>query len=279
MNSLHKPAIYEELVRSMKIDCKKCSGLCCTALYFSKTEGFPNDKPAGKPCTNLMSDYGCAVHNKLMQYNLKGCMAFDCLGAGQKVTSDIYGGVSWKNQPERAEEIFRVFLAVWQLHQMVWYLAEAAAIIPAEELADQITALIGEYQNMTALSPMEILQIDIEEYRTRVNKILKKASELVVQSVAPGKTDKRSDNMGRNFKKANLNGRDFSMSLLIAANLEGCSLYGTNFLGADMRDTNIQNADLRESIFLTQAQVNAARGNEHTKLPDTLSRPIAWKCR
>lgn len=279
MNSLHKPAIYEELVRSLKIDCKKCSGLCCTALYFSKTEGFPNDKPAGKPCTNLMSDYGCAVHNKLMQYNLKGCMAFDCLGAGQKVTSDIYGGVSWKNQPERAEEIFRVFLAVWQLHQMVWYLAEAAAIVPAEELADQITALIGEYQNMTALSPMEILQIDIEEYRTRVNKILKKAGELVVQSVAPGKTDKRSDNMGRNFKKANLNGRDFSMSLLIAANLEGCSLYGTNFLGADMRDTNIQNADLRESIFLTQAQVNAARGNEHTKLPDTLSRPIAWKCR
>lgn len=279
MNSLHKPAIYEELVRSLKIDCKKCSGLCCTALYFSKTEGFPNDKPAGKPCTNLMSDYGCAVHNKLMQYNLKGCMAFDCLGAGQKVTSDIYGGVSWKNQPERAEEIFRVFLAVWQLHQMVWYLAEAAAIVPAEELADQITALIGEYQNMTALSPMEILQIDIEEYRTRVNKILKKAGELVVQSVAPGKTDKRSDNMGRNFKKANLNGWDFSMSLLIAANLEGCSLYGTNFLGADMRDTNIQNADLRESIFLTQAQVNAARGNEHTKLPDTLSRPIAWKCR
>lgn len=279
MKSLHKPAIYEELVRSLKIDCKKCSGLCCTALYFSKTEGFPNDKPAGKPCTNLMSDYGCAVHNKLMQYNLKGCMAFDCLGAGQKVTSDIYGGVSWKNQPERAEEIFRVFLAVWQLHQMVWYLAEAAAIVPAEELADQITALIGEYQNMTALLPMEILQIDIEEYRTRVNKILKKAGELVVQSVAPGKTDKRSDNMGRNFKKANLNGRDFSMSLLIAANLEGCSLYGTNFLGADMRDTNIQNADLRESLFLTQAQVNAARGNEHTKLPDTLSRPIAWKCR
>lgn len=279
MNSLHKPAIYEELVRSLKIDCKKCSGLCCTALYFSETEGFPNDKPAGKPCTNLMSDYGCAVHNKLMQYNLKGCMAFDCLGAGQKVTSDIYGGVSWKNQPERAEEIFRVFLAVWQLHQMVWYLAEAAAIVPAEELADQITALIGEYQNMTALSPMEILQIDIEGYRTRVNKILKKAGELVVQSVAPGKTDKRSDNMGRNFKKANLNGRDFSMSLLIAANLEGCSLYGTNFLGADMRDTNIQNADLRESIFLTQAQVNAARGNERTKLPDTLSRPIAWKCR
>ncbi|WP_047834136.1 pentapeptide repeat-containing protein [Robinsoniella sp. RHS] len=278
MQTLHKSTKYKELVRSLKIDCRKCSGLCCTALYFSKSEGFPNDKPAGKPCTNLMSDFSCAVHKKLMQYNLKGCMAFDCLGAGQKVTSDIYGGVSWKQRPEAASEIFQVFLAVWQLHQMVWYLAEAAAVIPAEKLAEDIDALITEYKNMTALPPDQILQIDIEEYRTRVNLILKKAEELTANSIAPGKnTVRRSDNMGKNFKKANLDGQDLSMSLLIAANLEGCSLFGTNFLGADMRDTNIRNADLSESLFLTQAQVNAAQGNENTKLPKTLCRPKSWK--
>ncbi|WP_395018652.1 pentapeptide repeat-containing protein [Robinsoniella peoriensis] len=278
MQTLHKSTQYKELVRSLKIDCRKCSGLCCTALYFSKSEGFPNDKPAGKPCTNLMSDFSCAVHKKLMQYNLKGCMAFDCLGAGQKVTSDIYGGVSWKQRPEAASEIFQVFLAVWQLHQMVWYLAEAAAVIPAEKLAEDIDALITEYKNMTALPSDQILQIDIEEYRTRVNLILKKAGELTANSIAPGKnTVRRSDNMGKNFKKANLDGQDLSMSLLIAANLEGCSLFGTNFLGADMRDTNIRNADLSESLFLTQAQVNAARGNENTKLPKTLCRPKSWK--
>lgn len=278
MQTLHKSTKYKELVRSLKIDCRKCSGLCCTALYFSKSEGFPNDKPAGKPCTNLMSDFSCAVHKKLMQYNLKGCMAFDCLGAGQKVTSDIYGGVSWKQRPEAASEIFQVFLAVWQLHQMVWYLAEAAAVIPAEKLAEDIDALITEYKNMTALPPDQILQIDIEEYRTRVNLILKKAGELTANSIAPGKnTVRRSDNMGKNFKKANLDGQDLSMSLLIAANLEGCSLFGTNFLGADMRDTNIRNADLSESLFLTQAQVNAAQGNVNTKLPKTLCRPKSWK--
>lgn len=278
MQTLHKSTQYKELVRSLKIDCRKCSGLCCTALYFSKSEGFPNDKPAGKPCTNLMSDFSCAVHKKLMQYNLKGCMAFDCLGAGQKVTSDIYGGVSWKQRPEAASEIFQVFLAVWQLHQMVWYLAEAAAVIPAEKLAEDIDALITEYKNMTALPPDQILQIDIEEYRTRVNLILKKAGELTANSIAPGKnTVRRSDNMGKNFKKANLDGQDLSMSLLIAANLEGCSLFGTNFLGADMRDTNIRNADLSESLFLTQAQVNAAQGNVNTKLPKTLCRPKSWK--
>ena len=82
--------------------------------------------------------------------------------------------------------------------------------------------------------------------------------------------------MGKNFKRANLDGKDFSMSFLIMANLEGCSLKGTNFLGADLRDTNIQNTDLSESIFLTQMQVNAARGNKATQLPKHLTKPTTW---
>ena len=122
-----------------------------------------------------------------MQYNLKGCMAFDCLGAGQKVTSDIYGGVSWKDRPEAASEIFKVFLAVWQLHQMVWYLAEASAVIPAEKLADDIDALICEYRQITTLAPAQLLQIDIEEYRSRVNRILKKSRRICSKVHCSGK--------------------------------------------------------------------------------------------
>ena len=33
-----------------------------TALYFSKTEGFPIDKPSGAPCPNLQKDFLCSVH-------------------------------------------------------------------------------------------------------------------------------------------------------------------------------------------------------------------------
>jgi len=46
----------------LKINCKKCFGLCCVALYFSASEGFPTDKDVGKPFINLQSDFTCSVH-------------------------------------------------------------------------------------------------------------------------------------------------------------------------------------------------------------------------
>lgn len=59
---------YEkELYESLRVDCEKCFGFCCVALYFSASEGFPIDKDAGKPCINLQSDFKCAVHKELRE--------------------------------------------------------------------------------------------------------------------------------------------------------------------------------------------------------------------
>ncbi len=41
--NLHEWTEYEELTEKLAIDCGKCSGLCCTALCFSKLDGFPED--------------------------------------------------------------------------------------------------------------------------------------------------------------------------------------------------------------------------------------------
>ena len=63
---------------------------------------------------------------------------------------------------------------------------------------------------------------------------------------------------------------------LIAANLRGVDLSGADLIGADLRDADIRGADLTHSIFLTQAQINTAKGDSSTKLPIQLSRPINW---
>ncbi|MCD8500650.1 MAG: hypothetical protein LRY71_01920 [Bacillaceae bacterium] len=70
---------------NLKNACSKCFGLCCVALYFSATEGFPTNKEAGRPCPNLKMDFSCVIHNSLAERGLKGCTAYDCFGAGQKV--------------------------------------------------------------------------------------------------------------------------------------------------------------------------------------------------
>ena len=44
---------------SLTADCSQCFGLCCTALNLIASSDFPINKPAGSPCVNLQSDYGC----------------------------------------------------------------------------------------------------------------------------------------------------------------------------------------------------------------------------
>ena len=85
---------YMDLISNSKIDCEKCFGFCCSALYFAKAEGFPEDKVAGKPCMNLKEDFKCKIHESLSKKGLKGCTTYECFGAGQKIAQDTYKGES-----------------------------------------------------------------------------------------------------------------------------------------------------------------------------------------
>lgn len=49
-----------------------------------------------------------------------------------------------------------------------------------------------------------------------------------------------------------------------------------DLIGADFRDANLSGADLTGAIFLTQVQINSAKGDNQTKLPVTLMRPMHW---
>ncbi len=265
---------YSNMMTALKIDCKECKGLCCVALYCMKTDGFPMDKEAGKPCRHLASDFRCEIHSKLGDQNYKGCLAYDCFGAGQKTTKICYPD-TWKTDTRQANRIFNVFELVFQLHQMLWYLMEAFTLTSDKNLKATIDALIIENEQMLSASLDDLPELNVTKYRTKVNDVLKQITALVLGNSSKGKH--RTEYLGQDFKRANLDKRDFSMSLMIAANLEGCSLKKTNFLGTDMRDANLKNTDLSESIFLTQMQINSTKGNLNTKIPSYLSRPATWK--
>ncbi|MDO5516932.1 MAG: pentapeptide repeat-containing protein, partial [Clostridium sp.] len=100
----------ENLYKNLRGQCMECFGLCCTALYFSKTDGFPQNKDAGKPCLNLENNYKCKVHNNLIKKGLKGCTSYDCFGAGQRIAQVTYKGDDWRSNPEKSQEMFDAFL-------------------------------------------------------------------------------------------------------------------------------------------------------------------------
>lgn len=270
---------------NLRADCENCFGLCCVALYFSASEGFPINKDAGEPCLNLKLDYRCCVHENLLERGLKGCIAFDCFGAGQKVAQVSYGGHDWRRAPECSNQMFEVFLIMRQLHELLWYLTEALMLQPARPIHAALNSMLDQTERLTYLSPDSLKELDVVAHRADVNSLLLKTSELVRSEARRGqKTYSRSkktlgrgaDLMGADLTRVDLRGANLRGAYLIATDLKGNDLNGTDFIGADFRDADLRGADLSKSIFLTQAQLNVAKGDISTKLPASLTRPRHW---
>jgi len=266
---------YAKMYDELTIDCERCSGLCCVALYCAKSDGFPSNKPAGKPCEYLSSDFRCAIHAELKERKMKGCLAYDCFGAGQKANKMYPRDVNWMTRPEEANEIFTVFRILFQLHHYLWYLLEAMRIDQDESTMRETERLIDENRRITVLDPERLINYDLNEYKSSVDRILKEVS---FKKKPGGYQESKNKNfLGKNFKGANFENGDFTMSLMIGANLKRCKLDGANFLGADLRDADIRGTDVSACVFLTQMQVNAMRGDQATRLPEHLIHPSNWE--
>lgn len=263
----------------LKIDCKNCFGFCCVALFFSKSDGFPNDKDAGTPCKNLNNDFSCKIHNSLRDKGLKGCTIYDCFGAGQKVAQITYGGKDWIEDKNLSKEMFEVFLVVRNLHEMLWYLNGALVYKYTTSIQDDIVKVIKETDSLTKLSAKDLINLDIDSHRQKVNSLLLKASDLIDKEVSKNNKSKIKgfDFIGKDLRKHNLKGADFKGALLIASNLSNTDLSYANFIGSDLRDADLRGANLSESGFITQIQINSAKGNSKTKLPKNINMPSYWE--
>lgn len=263
----------------LRADCAECFGLCCVALPFARSADFAIDKDAGKPCTNLRTDSRCGIHTELRQKGFTGCTVYDCFGAGQKVSQVTFGGQDWRSGTrEQARQMFEVFPVVRQLHELLWYLAEALTLPAARPLHADLRRALDKTEGLTRRTPDELGELDVGAHRQEVNALLLRTSELMRAGTGRGKKKDRrgADLMGARLKGADLRGANLRGAYLIAADLTGADLRGADLIGADLRDTDLTDADLTGAFFLTQPQLNAARGSAGTKLPESLTRPGHW---
>lgn len=85
---------------------------------FDAAQGFGYDKPAAEPCRHLQPDHRCAIHTELVSRGFPGCASFDCYGAGQHVTQQLFAGRSWRESPELAARMFSAYARQRALHEM-----------------------------------------------------------------------------------------------------------------------------------------------------------------
>lgn len=271
--------MQEQLI-DLSGDCTRCFGLCCVALPFAASADFALDKPAGTPCPNLRDDHRCGIHARLRTEGFTGCTVYDCFGAGQKVSQVTFGGRDrCTGSREDARRMVDVFPVVRQLHELLWYLTEALTLPAARPVHADLRRLRERTEALTLGTPEELLALDVPAHRQEVNTLLLRTSELVRAGVgAKGKKKNRrgADLMGARLKGADLRGATLRGAYLIAADLTGADLRSADLIGADLRDADLTDADLTGAFFLTQPQLNAARGGAGTRLPDSVTRPAHW---
>jgi uncharacterized protein YjbI with pentapeptide repeats len=261
----------------LRADCGSCFGLCCVATAFSASADFAINKAAGDLCPHLRQDFLCSIHDGLRDRGFPGCTVFDCFGAGQKVAQVTFGGQDWRQKPENASRMFEVFGIMRELHELLWYLSEALTLEPAHPIHDELGHALDETESLTRQGPEALAAVDVNAHRQEINVLLRRTSELVRADIRREKTEFRgADLIGKNFRDADLRGANLRGAYLIGAELTGADLGKADLIGADLRAADLGSADLSTSIFLTQFQINAAKGDTGTKLPPSLSRPSHW---
>ncbi|TFB96744.1 pentapeptide repeat-containing protein [Cryobacterium adonitolivorans] len=268
-------------------DCANCFGLCCVALAFATSADFPIDKPAGEPCVNLDERDACRVHSELRHRGFKGCTVFDCFGAGQKVSRQTFAGRSWRDDPATRDAMFSTFPIVRRLHELLWYLDQAITLVESAKAGAPLLAMFERVLALSNQQPDALTGLDVDAEFDRARPLLIEASDIARgargsrtkpprggRSLGPG-----SDLMGAALAGADLRGMTLRGSLMIGADLRSARLGRCDLLGVDMRDADLSGADLRDAIYLTQMQVNSARGDDATALPAGFSRPSQWNGR
>jgi hypothetical protein len=204
--------------------------------------------------------------------------------------------------------MFAAFAVMRNLHELLYYLDEALALRPSRRLHGELREAFDGIEDLASGPVDGLLALDMAPLRHGVGDLLDRVSALVRAdaggAAAAGgagggaagaggargargagggagggrrKRDRRgADLVGAVLAGADLRGTTFRGALLIGADLSRADLRLADLLGADLRGANLDAADLRGAIFLTQSQIDSARGDASTKLPEGRTYPTHW---
>ena len=243
----------------LSADCSRCAGLCCVAPAFARSSDFAIDKPAGRACPHLRTDFRCEIHDRLAERGFPGCAAFDCFGAGQHLVQGTFGGADWRSGGDVADQMFALLPVLRQLHELAWHLTEALKLDAASRLHGRLRVALEETEQLSGGTPEQLLALDLGAHRNRVNPLLLRASELARANFGPRPDHRGADLIGCDLRGADLRGASLRGALLIGADLRAADLRRADFTGADLRGADLRDADLTGALFLTAAQLRSAR--------------------
>ena len=152
----------------LKPDCEKCAALCCISLAFDASEDFPIDKPNGVACPQLNEQNQCRIYDTREQEGYRGCLRFDCLGAGQRVTQELFSGRSWRSEPQILGEMTDAFMMMRQVQEHLALLTQAAKLPLRDEELEELETLYEHLVPEKGWSEASFAALDLGWVKRRV---------------------------------------------------------------------------------------------------------------
>nr|WP_319249433.1 hypothetical protein [uncultured Celeribacter sp.] len=131
------------------------------ALAFDQGDQFAHSKDAGTACHHL-SGFSCSIHDDLARRGYSGCAAFDCQGAGQRVTALFRdtGRQDWRSAPPRRAAMMHAFRRMRDVQELRQMLHAAAGLKLSEDKNTErhawIERLVAATLDLNALDSIDI---------------------------------------------------------------------------------------------------------------------------
>ena len=108
------------------------------------------------------------------------------LGAGQRITEQTFGRRTWRESPELAAGQFAVMPVMRQLHEILWYLVEAATLPATAALHPAVDQARAATERLAGADAASLRALDVGAHRAQVGALLQRVSEVVRTPAARG---------------------------------------------------------------------------------------------
>ena len=166
-------AVMSPKMDTLTADCSRCAGLCCVAFAFDRSEDFGHDKPADTACHHLAEDFSCTIHEGLADKGYRGCVRFDCHGAGQRVVQNVFGGRDWRSEPALMAPMMAAFRAMRRLYELLHLLDAAKALSLDATAQAELSRLIAWIDPDDGWTAEGVSAFDIDAAEAKVAGFLK----------------------------------------------------------------------------------------------------------
>jgi len=150
-------------------DCAQCAALCCVATCFDAGEDFAIDKRASERCMHLADDHRCTIHGRLVERGFRGCVAYECYGAGPRVTHALAA--------TSPRERYAAFLSLRVVHELFWLLVEARKRCVDDALHRELDDRIDVLARITERDALDASEDVLKSHHDATHALLRRVGD------------------------------------------------------------------------------------------------------